>query len=148
MTRTAKITDEALVGRVLEAIRQGCTMESACSAGPVAKSTVYGWIRRGRLDGAEPVFVAFAEAVADAELHAERTLVELWRAQCPTDWRAAAELLARRFPDRWSPRAYRHHEYVEVGGYKSSPLTEPTEDEVAGAVARELERWMAEEGMA
>jgi hypothetical protein len=36
-----------------------------------------------------------------AELDCEAALVKKWHDAAPDDWRAARDLLARRFPDRW-----------------------------------------------
>jgi hypothetical protein len=41
-----------------------------------------------------------------------------WRSQFPTDWRAAAELLARRFPARWARQQPRY----ELTGSQGGPV--------------------------
>jgi hypothetical protein len=101
---------------MVEATREGATRAAAAAAGPVAPSTMYAWIRLGRseLDGPHSRFVEELDA-ADAEC--ERRLIAEWRGQCPDDWRAAAEFLARRFPDRWrrQPTAIEVAGAVEIG---------------------------------
>jgi len=48
-------------------------------------------------------FREFCEAVRGAEAEIEIRLVATWRQAAVEDWKAAAEFLSRRFPDRWSP---------------------------------------------
>lgn len=63
--------------------------------------------RAGLLLWAEPEgspYLQFLEAIRQAEAEAETHLVEVWREQTPQDWKAARDLLARRFPQRWSER--------------------------------------------
>lgn len=132
MARPTKLTPK-LADRVLEALRAGVTIEAACSAGPIAPSTFYDWVRRGRTT-TRGKFHDFAEAVDMAQLDAERTLVEAWRAHVVDDWRAAAELLARRFPERW-----RRPSAVELSGPNGGPVAmEITNEERARNLAESL----------
>jgi hypothetical protein len=49
----------------------------------------------------EQPYADFAAALEQAELDCESALVKKWHDAAPDDWRAARDLLARRFPDRW-----------------------------------------------
>ena len=63
--------------------------------------------RAGLLLWAQPEgspYLQFLEAVRQAEAEAEAHLVEFWQEQAPKDWRAARDLLSRRFPERWAER--------------------------------------------
>jgi len=82
--------------RILKAIRRGNHFHIACAAAGIGYSTFREWCNR---------FPEFAEAVERAQAQAERRLVSLWAHAATTDWRAAKELLARRHPDRWGPKA-------------------------------------------
>ncbi len=99
MGRPTKIT-RPVAERIIVATRGGATREAAAAAGPVARSTLYAWLRRGRLhpDSPEGAFVAQIDAADD---EAERQCIELWRGHFERDWRAIAEFMARRWPKRW-----------------------------------------------
>jgi hypothetical protein len=47
-------------------------------------------------------YLQFFHAVTRAETEAEATLVQAWNAAGKIDWRAARDMLARRFPERWA----------------------------------------------
>jgi hypothetical protein len=47
------------------------------------------------------VTATFLGELTQAELDYERALVKKWHDAPPEDWRAARDLPARRFPDRW-----------------------------------------------
>lgn len=87
-------------GRIVDALRDGATREAAAAHAGIAPSTLRAWLACGRREHAGP-FVDLVAAVESAELHAEAELTRAWRRAADTDWRAAAELLPRRFPDRW-----------------------------------------------
>lgn len=121
MSRTSKVTSAA-AQRVVEALKLGNSHAAAIGAGPISASTFYSWLAAGRSDP-DGDHGKFATAVAEAEQEAERLLVAEWRSQCPSDWRACAELLARRFPTRWARQQSRY----EMTG----PSGEPVAVEVA-----------------
>ncbi len=133
MTRTSKLTCE-VAERIIAAIRDGYTREAAAAAGPVAPSTFDDWMRRGRLDCTGP-FGPCAAEVELAELDAERAVVAMWVAAIPQDWRAAAELLARRYPQRW-----RRPTAVEVTGGSGGPIEFDTARTNARAAGRQPPR--------
>jgi hypothetical protein len=100
MPRPSKISKRT-ADRVLEAVRAGATREAAASAGPIARSTLYAWIREGRLhpDSAAGAFVEELERADDA---AELMVIREWTTHFSSDWRSCAMFLERRFPQRWA----------------------------------------------
>jgi hypothetical protein len=54
-------------------------------------------------EGREP-YGQFWEGIEDANAEVEARLTQLVEAQAPSDWRAAAFILERRFQDRWKKR--------------------------------------------
>jgi hypothetical protein len=100
MGRPTKIS-RPVAERIVAATKCGATREAAAAAGPVARSTLYAWLRRGRLnpDSPEGAFVARIDAADD---EAERQCIDLWRGHFEKDWRAIAEFMARRWPQRWA----------------------------------------------
>jgi hypothetical protein len=142
MSRRSKIDDEALVGRILDALRAGCTYEASASAGPISPSTFYEWMRHGEVDP-NGVHGAFAERVRDAELEAERRITEQWTAAVPSDWRAAVAFLERRFPERWRKPEHRHHTYAPVGGYSPHDAV-LSDSERAKQLGDAIDAWLAQ----
>ena len=147
MGRRTKLTPE-VQKRICDAIRGGNFFEVACEWAGVDASTGYNWIQRG--EGTHPSrrktkqYVEFVDAIRAAEREAEVSLVVKWRQV--DDWRAIAEFLSRRFPERWMPRQRQEvsgpdggklqHEVVvyEVikhlsGGHSEQPKPEPEPEE-------------------
>lgn len=146
--RPSRISDGALVTRVVEAVAQGCTYEAACAAGPISVRTFYDWMGRGERDrltepeGRSP-YVEFAERVDAANLEAERRITEAWVAAIPSDWRAARDFLERRFPSRWRrPQADLTRGGI-TGGY-SPPDNFMSDDERAEALCVAIEQFIAQ----
>jgi hypothetical protein len=96
--RPTKLTDQVR-GRICQAIAAGNYYGAACACAGVGYSTFRAWMA-----GKAPRFREFQEAVARAEAEAEVRAVALWQKQCPDDWRACRDFLARRHPDRWGPK--------------------------------------------
>lgn len=113
--------------RYLAAIREGVPRRLAAHAAGVADSAVLKW--RSLADSIDPevakytvaqqMHVRFFRSVADAEADLALELVSAWKAEARTDWRAAKELLARRFPEDLGDPASR----VELSGPGGGPVT-------------------------
>jgi transposase len=89
--------------RLLNFLRLGNHIETACKATGIHKDTYYEWMKRARAGKAgDERYVAFAEkadaALAEAEARDVQTILLASKEQ----WQAAAWRLERRFPDRWS----------------------------------------------
>jgi hypothetical protein len=126
----------AVADRIIEATRGGATREAAAAAGPIARSTLYMWLRQGRLypDSREGYFVAELDAAED---EAERRCIALWQGHFERDWRAIAEFMGRRWPDRWGRQPTR--------GGPDGPGVVISDDERAKALCERLERWLDEQ---
>lgn len=105
MPARRKVDDDALLERLLDALRSGNYRGPACAAAGVDPSTLRAWLRRGRADLAEGVTdsreAVILQRVAEAEAVAEVGAVEALRAGFD-DWRAALAFLQARHPDRWA----------------------------------------------
>jgi hypothetical protein len=119
VSRPSKLTDTR-AARIVAAVAAGNTRAAAAGAGGIAPSTLYDWLARGRT-GEDP-YAGFAERLEGAELEFERQAVDAWVAHFPKDWRAIAEMLARRFSDRW-----RRDPVVNVEQHVAVPAAEPAE---------------------
>jgi hypothetical protein len=92
-----------VVARLLNALRSANYVDSSCAYAGIHQGTYYEWMKRGEREK-EGEYREFYEAVEHAKAEAEVSLVMHWRARAPEDFRAASLMLARRYPDKWSPR--------------------------------------------
>jgi transposase-like protein len=81
------------VDAIVDALASGLTIVAACGIVGISQQTYYNWLDkypefREAVDGARPVF----------ESEMQRVIKE----QAPKDWRAAAWLLERRYPESYS----------------------------------------------
>lgn len=104
MARPTKLTPETQE-RIIQALKAGNYREPTARSAGIAPSTLYSWLERGEADveqGKATIYAEFVEAVRRAEGDAEVHAVAVLRRAMMQDWRAAAEYLKRRHPDRWS----------------------------------------------
>lgn len=134
MARPSKLTPE-VSERIVRAIRAGNYPEVAAAHAGIHASTYYRWMERGALAGEAPEDDPYrhfraevARALADSEAAEVGLVVQAARGG---DWRAAAWVLERRFPDRWARR-----ERVEQ--------VHELKDSEASELDREIERLLAE----
>jgi transposase len=101
--RPTKLTP-TVQAAIAESIAAGAYPEQAARAAGIGRSTYYEWLQRGQA-GEQP-FSDFLDTLRAREAHAEVVAVTVLRdAAAAGDWRAAAHLLERRFPERWGRRA-------------------------------------------
>ena len=99
---------------ICEAIQAGNYLEPSAALAGVSKSTVYKWIKRGaaekkrlskskraRMKKREAPFVAFVDAIREADAIAEVRDVATIAAAAEKNWAAAAWRLARKHHARW-----------------------------------------------
>jgi hypothetical protein len=102
--------------RFLELLRAGNYIEPSCRAAGFSYDTYGIWMtcywaahemvnRHEELDPKSEAYHAAGEQILQAIAQSEVALQAMVRDQAPNDWKAAIELLARRWPDRWSNRA-------------------------------------------
>ncbi len=126
--RKTKLTEEVQT-QFTGLIAQGIFVRQACEFVGISEQTIYNWMARGsaeilRLETnprSKPIkkeapYVSFFQQVKKAENTSEIRSVTQWQnAIKDGDWRAAKDFLARRFPDRWSPR-------IEITGAEGAPV--------------------------
>ena len=115
--------DDNLREVVCAFLADGHQVREACLLAGIGKTTMYRWISTGQADeaaGCETVYTAFAEAVTLAEAELEASCLAKIRAAAenPRSWTAAAWLLERRFPDRFSLR-----NRIQVSGPDGEAIT-------------------------
>jgi transposase len=97
MGRPTKLTPE-VKETIFKAIREGNTLQVACMKAGIVYDTMRGWLEQAEKGGAYSVF---SVELARAREEAEEVLVGEIKKAARQDWRAAAWMLERRFPDRW-----------------------------------------------
>lgn|SRR5215471_917121 len=122
MGRPSKLTD-AVRERIATAVGSGNYLEAAAGYAGISRATFWRWMERGERERTGQ-YRAFRDAIREAEARAEVRMVAQWQQAIPEDWRAAAEFLARRFPDRWARR-----DHLDVSADVRQAMTfEPTND--------------------
>src|ERR1019366_7437953 len=98
----------------IQAMRDGVNTKSAAAYAGVARRTVYGWLEKGlqlaekeHPTKKEQMSLDFLHEVEMADASFEVELELRWRQAAKTDWRAAAALLAWRWPERWADQSRR-----------------------------------------
>jgi hypothetical protein len=98
---------------IVESVAACANRETAARAAGVDRSTLVLWLTRGRRERArldaggkpkpkEALFVELVEAVEKGEANAELDCVTLIRNAAVSNWTAAAWLLERKYPERFS----------------------------------------------
>ena len=102
-----------LLEELCEILLSGNTIRTACQTMGLSESTFHDYIRRGdpSQPAHEPRFAQFSQAITRARAEGKRELVRLVAKAAKEDWRAAAFLLERSWPEEYGRRA---PEEVEV----------------------------------
>lgn len=145
--RTADWWDEGSpAARYLDALAEGVPKRLAAQAAGVTDSAVLKW--RKVAEAVDPTMkptashlmhLRFFRSVDDTEAALAMELISAWKTEARTDWRAAKEFLARRFPHDLGDPASR----VELTGADGGPLT-VTDPELSNLVATARARTRAE----
>lgn len=119
----AKLLTAELTAKIAGYLEAGHGGTEAARLAGIGRTTYYEWLQRARDDeqaGQETLYTAFAERVAEAEAKLEETQLSRIQAaaETPKGWTAAAWLLERRFPSRWSLRGR-----LELAGADGEPVT-------------------------
>lgn len=85
--------------KLLEAIRQGLPIVTACTLAGIAEKTYYNWLEEAQKPEADEEFLQFLQSLKKAEAEAEYLLVK--EIKLADEWQAKAWILERRFGDRW-----------------------------------------------
>ena len=110
-------------------IRKGNYQSTAAGAAGIDRTTLNRWRKWGKdLEeeyAPEPppnthphkIFYDFGVAITRAQEESEADFVAAWKDHVPDDWRAARDLLARRFPGRWKEQTH-----TQLTGPEGGPL--------------------------
>src|SRR4051794_7244887 len=130
--RPSKLTPECRE-RLVQAIKDGHYLETACHLAGIDYSTFARWMQRGERDG-RGEFREFRKAVLAAQAEVEDHVLKTWTRLMPENWQACKEFLARRFPERWRQREEHQHTGAQGGPLRLTLQQAVEADE-------ELEEW-------
>lgn len=122
--RSSKLTQER-VETILEALKTGCYIETACLYAGISVATMYNWLERGKRERerlqvledetvteTEVIYLEFLEAVEKARASAElRAVAQIQTAAATGQWQASAWYLERSYPQKWGRK-----DYTEITG--------------------------------
>ena len=111
--RPTKLTPE-VQDLIVDGINAGLTFGLTCARAGVNPATFYRWLEKGET-AKSGVYSEFCDTVSRAKADSALRLVSQITLQAPTDWRAAAFLLERRFPDDYGKRS-------EITGKDGGPV--------------------------
>ena len=115
-----------VVDEIVKSIKTGMYIKDAVQIAGVSKKTFYLWKEQGekidtrcvndegeiiqkeykKLSKSEKLKLHFLHSVRQAEAQAKQVLVAAVFSHIRDDWRAAMEMLARRFPEDWAKKEY------------------------------------------
>jgi hypothetical protein len=96
---------------ICEVIAAGNYQKVAAQAAGISEETLIKWRAKGRR-GTEP-YASLEKAIEQADRECEQSLVAKVMAATSDDWRAAAMILERKYPEHWS--RYRERSLFEAG---------------------------------
>ena len=112
----------------VKSLRKGNYITTTCRALGIGHRTFYSWMEKGapqpvyddegNVIGEEYPDNFYGEFVRDvhaADAEAETSAVDALTSHFDADWRAAADFLQRRFPDRWNPKFVVEHQGKDGG---------------------------------
>ena len=106
---------------IVDGINAGLTFRLTCARAGVTYTTFYNWLEKGEA-AKSGVLREFFDAVERAKADSALRLVSQITLQAPTDWRAAAFILERRFPDDYGKRS-------EITGKDGGPVKVETKNQ-------------------
>jgi hypothetical protein len=136
VARPTKLTPE-VKDRIIAAIRAGNYADAAARSAGISPATYYRWMKRGEA-AKQGIQRDFFDDVRRAEGEAEVHAVAVIRKAMPSDWRAAAHYLERRYPDRWRRRESIEHEGSQRLVVKAEDLADPKTRKELREITRRL----------
>ncbi len=91
-----KLTPE-IQAELVECIEAGMYYQLAWDAVGIGKTTFYEWLKKGKLENAQPIYKNFREAIKKAKSSCAKKALHLINQHSLKEWTAAAWLLERRY---------------------------------------------------
>ncbi len=99
MSRPTLLT-KPLLKRICRILAEGNSIETSSAASGVSGRTFHNWMERGERDG-KGIYFQFFQGVTRARAEAKISLTSKIVKAAPRDWKAAAWLLERMFPQEY-----------------------------------------------
>ena len=131
MGRPPKELDDVLQQRIIAVIERGGTRTAAAQAAGVGRSTLLGWLARGRKG--DERFLDFLDRIRRAEATAEVAMSDVLFIAGQSDARYALEWLSRRRSKTWAKRE-NSRPAVPSGANTAPPMTFDTADDALAFV--------------
>ena len=98
-------------------MKSGWYVKVAVESVGIGRRTYYDWLERGKkalelqendkdVPESEKIYCQFCQSVRQSEAEGEGVLVTAIFSQISNDWRAALEILSRKYPERWAKKEY------------------------------------------
>jgi len=97
--RPTSLTPE-LAAKLEQILTAGNYIEPACLMVGIDDSTFYKWMKLGKKE-TTGIYFDFFHAISRSMALSEVGAVAVWKKATQDDWKAAAEFLRSRYPDRW-----------------------------------------------
>ena len=147
--RDTKLTPERQE-TILEALKTGCYIETACLYAGISVATMYNWFERGKrererlavfsdqsVSETEVAFLEFLEAVEKARATAElRAVAQIQKAASEGTWQAASWYLERSAPKRWGRKDYTELTGEDGGAIRIDVATDELERKILEIASR------------
>ena len=108
---------QALIEAITKKLKVGAYVKYVALSENISERVYYKWIARGlkseklaelgkKIPETEKIYVQFVQSVRQADAEAQVVMTTMVFAQGRNDWRAALELMARKWPEQWARKEY------------------------------------------
>jgi hypothetical protein len=133
--KLAIVVNPALVDRICDLLRQGCSIRTTCKCVGLSESCFFEYMRRSDPNATDhdPRFLEFSERITRARGEGKARLVSLVNAAAANDWRAAVALLERISPVEYARRVPPQSGTSLIGGDDGGTIQELLRREIASS---------------
>ena len=95
--------NKVLIEEICDLIAEGYPFAEAARMRRISESSFFSWMAMGRKENAEPIYKELVAKVEEASEFSESELIQAMRSSAIRDrnWRSAAWMLERRFPEKY-----------------------------------------------
>ena len=133
----ARIDDRNLVKKIINQIRKGTSPPTAARLHGLSDDAFYDWLHLGQLadqsDNESPYRKFYLDVMA-ADASVEAGLTSKLMKAAETDWKAALEVLSRRYSRNWASKSHSKLEISHQEEQKSLPAEELADADLAKAI--------------
>ncbi len=108
---------ESIIVEISKRLKVGCYAKMAAAALNIPERNYYYWLERGsraeklgdlgkKVPETEKIFLQLLQSVRQAEGESQVVLTTMIFSQAKDDWRAALEILSRKWPEQWAKKEF------------------------------------------